>query len=186
MFKKLAFLACALLTLAPNLYSRAHPLILQSKYQTDTLFIQQATSATLKANPEIPNQYILTLRGIYPRIVFIKNESKHIAGVIQLADFLNNWKENEAVFGDEGPSAIMSYLSFKPTIQSGVETDVLELSHPIYEKASNSIHFTAKPNHNDTVKTGRFKNVVIIYDGINASSKDLKSEYKVLEGPPSN
>ena len=161
------------------LEAKGHPLILQSKFQTDTLFIQQAALATLKQNPDLPGLYQLTLKGLYPRIVYISTESKHIAGVIELSDFLENWEENEALFGESGPSAIMSYLSFKPNIQSGVTTDVLELSKPVYDPSSNSITFKAKPNHEKPVKTGRFKNVVLVYDGLSATSKDLKSQYKV-------
>ncbi len=175
-----------LFLLAPqicHLYAQGHSLILQSKFETDTLFIQQAATATLRQDPAIPNQYKLTLRGIYPRIIYITNQSKHIAGIIQLSDFLTNWKENEVLFGEDGPSAIMSYLSFKPNIQSGVVTDVLELSHPTYERSSNSIVFVAKPSHNKAVRTGRFKNIVLVFDGLSASSKALKTQYKVLEGP---
>ena len=179
-------LACLFVAYFAQIHAADHPLVLQSKFQTDTLFIQQASTATLKQDPQTPNQYLLTLRGLYPRIVYVSNESKHIAGVIQLSDFLENWKENQVLFGEDGPSAIMSYLSFKPNIKSGVTTDVLQLSKPIYERSTNSITFTAKPQHKNGVKTGRFKNIVVVYDGLSASTKDLKSHYKVMPGPNSN
>ncbi len=174
---------CLLVIYFTQLQALDNSLVLQSKFQTDTLFIQQASTATLKQDPQSPNQYLLTLRGLYPRIVYVSNESKHIAGVIQLSDFLENWKENQVLFGEDGPSAIMSYLSFKPNIQSGVSTDVLQLSKPIYERSTNSITFSAKPLHKNKIKTGRFKNIVVVYDGLSASTKNLKSNYKVMPDP---
>ncbi|MCH9632987.1 MAG: hypothetical protein S4CHLAM6_13380 [Chlamydiae bacterium] len=177
---------CLFIAYFTQLQALDHPLVLQSKFQTDTLFIQQASTATLKQDPNTPNQYLLTLRGLYPRIVYVSNESKHIAGVIELNDFLENWRENQVLFKDDGPSAIMSYLSFKPSIQSGVVTDVLQLTKPIYDRSTNSITFTAKPLHKNRVRTGRFKNIVVVYDGLSASTKGLKSHYKVMQGPETN
>ena len=179
-------LTCLILVYFSNLQAVDNPLVLQSKFQTDTLFIQQASTANLKQDPNAPGQYLLTLRGLYPRIVYVSNESKHIAGVIQLNDFLENWKQNQVLFGEDGPSAIMSYLSFKPNIKSGVTTDVLQLTQPIYERSTNSITFTAKPLHKNKVRTGRFKNVVVVYDGLSASTKSLKSQYKVMPSPTFN
>lgn len=162
-----------------------HPLTLQSKFQTDTLFMQQASSATLKQDPSVPGQYQLCLRGLYPRIIYLTAESRHKAGVIPLQTFLKNWQRQEVLFRDDGPSAILSYLSFKPSTQSGIETDVLELSKPVYNRSSNSIVFIAKTSHNQPIKTGRFKNVVLIYDGLNFPNDKLNSEYKVMANPHS-
>lgn len=165
------------------LSAKAHPLILQSKFQTDTLFIQQASSATLKANPAEPGKLQLILKGIYPKTVYVTTQAKHSAGSISLHDFLRVWEENAIQFQDSGPSVVMSYLSFKPFIQSGVQTDSLELVNPIYESSSNSMIFTAIPQHKENVKMGRFKNIVIVYDGLNMSSSEMKAHYKVMPGP---
>lgn len=174
------FFTFLLLLLPMSLFSRAHPLILQSKFETDTLFIQQASYATLKNNPVEPGKLQLILKGIYPRTIYITTSSKHSAGTISLHEFLRVWEDNAVQFEDSGPSAVMSYLSFKPFIQSGVQTDTLELTNPIYESSSNSIVFTATPQHRENVKTGRFKNVVIVYDGLNISSNEIKAHYKVM------
>ena len=172
----------SLLFIPVCLSCKAHPLILQSRFQTDTLFIQQSSSATLKNNPVEPGKLQLILRGVYPRTVFVTTRSKHSAGTVSLHDFLKVWEENAIQFEDNGPSAVISYLSFKPFVQSGVQTDTLELTNPVYESSSNSIIFTATPQHQAKVKTGRFKNVVIIYDGLNISSNEMKAHYKVMPG----
>lgn len=166
------------------LFTLDDPLLtLPSKFQTDLLFVQQASSATLKKDPTIPGQYQLSLRGLYPRIVYISAESRHKAGVVPLRAFLKSWQSYEILFKDQGPSPILSHLSFKLSIQSGIETDVLELSKPVYHRPSNSLLFTVKTVPDQPIKIGRFKNVVLVYDGINLPSDQLKSEYKVMPTP---
>lgn len=170
-----------LLTYMGPLEASEHTYILQSKFQTDTLFIQQASSATLKQNPSIPHQYELTLKGLYPRILYLTSRSKHYAGSINLKTFLKNWQHHEVMFKDEGPSAVMSYLNFKPTINAGVETDVLVLSRPLYNPSSNSLSFIAKANHTEPLKTGRFKNVVIVFDGLHVPKTQTFLEHQCFD-----
>lgn len=176
---RIKFLLILLLT-PFSLFAKAHPIILKSKFETNVLFIQQASSATLRKSPTEPGKLQLILRGVYPKTLYISGNSKHIAGSLSLHDFLRIWEENSIQFQDSGPSAIMSYLSFKPTSQNGVETDSLELINPIYDSSSNSLVFIAVPEHEKVVKTGRFKNVVLIYDGLSISSKEMNAHYKVM------
>lgn len=164
-----------------SLSAQSRPLTLPSKFQTDILFIQQAESATLKQNQAKPDSYLLTLRGLNPRIIYFTTESKHLAGMIQLKEFLKVWRNNQEQFGDEGPTGIINYQNFNPTNQNGVETDAFELTNPIYDRPSNSITYTATPSHNQPVKVGRFKNIVVIYDGLSMPVDKFKSEYKVME-----
>lgn len=166
-----------------SLFCGGRKLSLQSKFDTDTLFIQQANTATLRSSLAEPGKYELILRGINPKTLYVTTKSKHEAGTITLIEFLRIWEKNAVQFGDSGPSVVLSYLSFKPFVKSGVETDTLELSNPIYDSSSNTISFQATPEHTNTIKTGRFKNVVILYDGLSASSKDLNAQYKTMPSP---
>lgn len=177
-FKIIFLLLC--LSLPGSLFCAGKQVALHSKFDSDTLFIQQATTATLRTNLAEPGKYELILRGIYPRTLYVTTKTKHEAGTISLKDFLRIWEKNAIQFGDSGPSVVLSYLSFKPFIKSGVETDTLELSNPVYDSSSNTVSFQAVPEHSKTIKTGRFKNIVILYDGLSASSKDLNAQYKTM------
>lgn len=187
MFQKLFTLFFCFLVGAASLKleGATHPKALSDQMTSKTLFIQDASTASLKMDPHNPSQFILTLKGIQPRVIYMTWDSQHLAGVLELNEFLSIWNENEL---SSPHSIVRGYLSFKLNNNASPQTDTFLLTNPLYNRSTNSLTFSASPilnNDNLANKTERFKNIVLVFDGLSLSKHRLKTEYKISDKNPS-
>ncbi len=137
---------------------------------SELIYIQQAKVAELSHNPDRLGYYQLKVSGSDKTLVFFSDKPDRSAGTLTLSQFVKTWQNNSTHLGDS-PNAVISYLEFRASTESGVGADILQLSSPQYDPGTNSVTFTAKPLHEYEITTGTFENLVIIYDGVN----DLES-----------
>ncbi len=183
MFQKLFTLFFCFLIGASShwLEGATHPKALHDQMASKTLFIQDASSASLKMDPHNPSQYILTLKGIHTRVIYMTWDSQHLAGVLELNEFLSIWNEKELSAPN---SVVRGYLSFKLNNSASPQTDAFLLTNPVYNRSTNSLTFSASPIlsiENLANKTERFKNIVLVFDGLSLSKHRLKTEYKIAD-----
>lgn len=136
-----------------------------SSPHSDFIYIQQAKVAELSLNPNRLGHYILKVSGNDKTLVYFSDKPERIAGTVNLNQFVKMW-QNNAKLSEDNPNAVISYVEFHATKEEGAGVDVLQLSNPHYDVAQDAIIFNAKPLHEYEVLTGKFDNVVIIYDGI--------------------
>ncbi|MCH9632986.1 MAG: hypothetical protein S4CHLAM6_13370 [Chlamydiae bacterium] len=132
---------------------------------SELIYIQQAKVAELSHNPDRPGTYLLRVSGSDKTLVYFSDKPDRVAGTLTLAHFVKTW-QNSTALKESLPNAVISYMEFKATTDTGVGADILQLSNPEYNAGTDTVTFVAKPLHEYDIMTGVFENLVIVYDGI--------------------
>lgn len=143
----------------------ADALIEDQDTSLELIYIQQAKVAELSQNPNRLDTYLLKVSGSDKTLVYFSDKPDRVAGTLSLSQFVKGWQNNSSLQEDQ-PNAVISYVSFEPAIDAGVGADILQLSNPEYDAGTDTVTFTAKPLHEYEVTTGKFENLVIVYDGV--------------------
>ena len=135
------------------------------KENSELIYIQQAKVAELSVNPNAIDSYLLKVSGSDKTLVYFSDKPDRLAGTLTLSQFVKTWQHSSSQ-QEESPNAVISYVEFKASTDSGVGADILQLSNPVYDACSESVTFEARPLHEYEIMTGTFENLVIVYDGI--------------------
>lgn len=136
-----------------------------SKRENELIYIQQAKVAELTNNPEKIGAYLLKIGGSDKTLVYFSDKPERDAGTLSLSQFVKTW-QNTPQLKENPPNAVISFVKFKATSDKGVGADILQLSNPVYDFSTDTVTFEASPLHEFEVTTGRFENVVMVFDGI--------------------
>ncbi len=129
------------------------------------IYIQQAKGAELTVCPNKIGYYLLKITGNDKTLVYFSDKPDRSAGTLALNQFVKKWQAS-AEMQENSPNAVISYVDFKAENEEGVGADILQLSEPHYDASTDTITFLAKPLHEYEVMTGKFENIVIVYDGV--------------------
>lgn len=129
------------------------------------IYIQQAKGAELTVCPNKIGYYLLKITGNDKTLVYFSDKPDRSAGTLALNQFVKKWQAS-AEMQENSPNAVISYVDFKAENEEGVGADILQLSEPHYDASTDTITFLAKPLHEYELMTGKFENIVIVYDGV--------------------
>lgn len=136
-------------------------------YDSEMIYIQQAKVAELTCNPNKLGKYLLKVSGSDKTLVYFSDKPNREAGTVTLSQFVKSW-ENNGELQTSPPNVVISYVNFKSTSEDGVGADVLQLTNPKYNYSEDSVTFEAEPLHEFKIMTGRFENVVMVFDGLSS------------------
>lgn len=137
----------------------------ESEKVNELIYIQQAKVAELSQDPNSLGKYLLKISGSDKTLVYFSDKPNREAGTLTLSQFVKAW-QNNGMLKENPPNVVISYVNFKPSSESGVGADVLTLSNPQYDFSSDSVTFNATPLHEFDIMTGKFENVVMVFDGL--------------------
>lgn len=129
------------------------------------IYIQQAKGAELTLCPDKIGYYLLKVTGNDKTLVYFSDKPDRSAGTLTLNQFVKKWQASIAM-QETNPNAVISYVDFKAEKEDGVGADILQLSDPHYDATTDTVTFLAKPLHEYEIMTGKFENIVIVYDGV--------------------
>lgn len=162
----LPLLLCSTSILHSNAASFESDSIVQENQNTNELiYIQQAKVANLTQDPNSLGKYLFTIQGSDKTLVYFSDKPDREAGTLSLNQFVKAW-QNNGNLKKNPPNVVISYVDFKASSDSGVGVDVLTLSNPVYDFSTDSITFEAVPLHEFDIMTGKFENVVMVFDGV--------------------
>lgn len=138
---------------------------LEKSNTNELIYIQQAKVAELTTNPNKIGAYLLKVGGSDKTLVYFSDKPERDAGTLSLSQFVKSW-QNMPQLKENPPNAVISFVKFKASSESGVGADILQLSNPVYDFSTDTVTFEAAPLHEFEVTTGRFENVVMVFDGI--------------------
>lgn len=123
------------------------------------LFVQVAKSGELKADPQQPNTYCLTLKTVEPFTSYFTDRPNRLTGLMPTSNFVAIWQNGD--IKRTPPNVAMETSNLK----NGQRVNqVLELSNPIYDAQNHQISYTAKALNNTTVQTMSLGYTVLFID----------------------
>ena len=129
------------------------------------LFIQTAETATISANNNQPGVYKLKLDQVRPYITYFSDRPHRITGVLPLEKYLADWSKGEKSFKQDNPNAGIISATFDAVGMNGIQTDVLELSHPQYNKMAKTLIYTVKTiGKIKAIQVGTYHDVSLFID----------------------
>lgn len=102
---------------------------------TNLLFVVSAKSASIKALPEKPGQFQLTLQGVNPKATYFSDRPKREAGRMDLTTLVRQWQPGQA-FAKTPPNASLHVEANQKAM-----TYTIELTQAKYDTESDRLIF---------------------------------------------
>ncbi len=132
---------------------------------TTFLFIQIAKKVTITKDPSNEKQFILTLSGVEPYVIYFMDHPFRKTGMLRMTYFNQIWLKGSDSFATNPPRAGLVSANFEGEGQDGVRTNVLILSKPIYNMALNQLTYVVSSGDPSIqLQTGSWSDGAIVID----------------------
>ncbi len=131
------------------------------------IFMQPSAYATLQPTNQT-HIYLLTLKllGDNPQVVYVSEHPHREAGTIPVAKFLSGWNEHPNSFSNKPPMAALVYEEFKADKPYGVKVDMMQITKPKLDSASNTLTYEVETTGGYTLQSGKYTGASLLIDRI--------------------
>ncbi len=130
-------------------------------------FIQTARAAILRAIPNEPENYILTLYDVNPYTTYFSRRPNRVSGIATSEDFVKAWKVGENNFEIDNPNGLIIPCEIDGATNKSETFYIVRLASPVYKtnkKGLINIQYAVKSigSRNIIYKHIRFDYVTLI------------------------
>lgn len=118
----------------------------QSQQPPMYLFVQTAGTGTIEAIAGKDNTFKITLKQVNPYATYFAERPAKKAGFIPIQKFLSLWaKKEDNKLGANAPNAFFHAMHAEQGKEDKVLNVALELAEPVYDSATQTLTYLAKP-----------------------------------------
>ncbi|MGE3920714.1 MAG: hypothetical protein AB7F64_07225 [Gammaproteobacteria bacterium] len=139
----------------------------QNKHHIRLMFVQTAGKVSIQPLAGHKNTYTITLRQMNPYVTYFSNRPYRVAGMLTVQNFINRWNQGKgpANFNQNPPNASLVALKSKFLEKSQSINFALEVSHPQYNRAQQSLTYTIHAlKGGKQIPVGNFNHVGLFID----------------------
>lgn len=136
---------------------------------TSYVFIQSATTSTIKIINKDKALYQLTMHGVNPYLHYMSDRPKRIAGLIATNKFFQAWKtQAKNSFTTDAPNVSLEGMELHGIMQKKPVVVTLVLTNPHYDPKKNTVTYDATALGDNSVlssqKTIKLNHTVLFLD----------------------